>query len=147
MAALKLKKMTWLRKRFAKSEALSNALDWMDVSESMKDSLLTSSSFQLVEAQKSIIEMNVKTGNAAVLIEVVGVPSTSIQTIDVGPSEALVYEYPMSVFDVDFLTLNKEASAIMAGIDHPLEEAFHIVFDGTHLALHFFIQKDYIQTT
>lgn len=138
MAELKLKKISWLRRRFIQSVALHSLNDWSDVYEDLKREILTTSAFQLV-GHKGVIQVESRSGTGHVLVEVVGVPKAGFESKDVEPQEVLVFEYPKTIFDVDFLTLKEEAKAIMSSIQKPLSETYHIVFDGNHLALHFFI--------
>ena len=127
-----------MRRRFVRSEILSNLNDWSDVFVDLKRTILASSAFQLV-GSKSVVEIDTSTSKASVLIEVVGVPKTGILTEDHNPCEILVFEFPENAFNVDFLTLKSEAEAIISGIAQRLKPVYHIVFDGNHLALHFFI--------
>jgi hypothetical protein len=138
MAELKLLKKFWPRRRFIHSEVLRSLNDWIDVYEELKNEILTTSAFQLV-GHKRMLEIDSRTGQGYVLIEVVGIPKEGFSSKDVESREVLVFDYPISMFEVDFLTLNEEARAIMGRIQKPLSETYHIVFDGNHLALHFFI--------
>ncbi|MBC7712632.1 MAG: hypothetical protein H7177_04810 [Rhizobacter sp.] len=138
MADFKLKKISWLRRRFIRSASLQNLNDWTDVYEDLKEQILTSSAFQLV-GHKGIIEINSTSGTAHVLLEVVGVPKAGFDSRDIEPQDVLVFDHPENSFSVDFLTLKKLATAIMKGIPGPISDTYHIVFDGLNLSLHFFI--------
>lgn len=138
MVDLKLKKISWLRRRFIRSRALSNLNDWSDIYEDMKKEILTETAFQLV-GHKGIVEIDSLSDQAHVLVEVVGVPKAGFPSEDQEARDVLVFDYSTTVFDVDFLTLKREAQAIISGIQRPLDPLYHIVFDGHHLALHFFI--------
>lgn len=138
MAELKLKKINWQRRRFIRSASLAELSDWSDVYEDLKANILTETAYQLV-GHKSIVEIESTTGQGHVLVEVVGVPKAGFPSEDVEPREVLVFDFQKSAFNVDFLALKHEAKAIMSGISHRLDSTYHIVFDGDHLALHFFI--------
>lgn len=144
MAIQKLKKMTWLRRRFIKGKVLLNLETWMDEAEGLKQRILTDSTFQLV-GNKVILSFNPETQDGHVLFEVLGIPGSTLQYYDQEPGETLVCDLGISAFDVDFLTIIKRAVDLKRQIAHSLEESFHIVFEGRNLTLHFFIQKDYIQ--
>lgn len=138
MNDLKLKKKSWLRRRFIVSPPLKSLNDWFDTYQGMKEQILTSSAFQLVGHMGVLeIESNSKTGR--VLVEVVGVPRIGFLSKDIEAQEVLVFEHPRSAFEVDFLTLNQEARAIISEIRGSISDTYHIVFDGRNLALHFFI--------
>lgn len=145
MAAYKIKKSARLRKRFILSEALSNLEDGLDISEKLKDQIKTDSTFQLV-GDKTIISFNPKTQIGHVLVEVLGIPKVGFKLLDIEPCELLVYNCPESAFEIDFEAIKARASDLMGVITHRLEDSFHIVFNGSNLELHFFIQKDYIHS-
>ncbi len=138
MADLKLKKISWLRRRFIRSEALTSLNDWSDVYEDMKKAILTETSFQLV-GHKGIVEIDSQSGESHVLVEVVGKPLAGFPSEDHEARDVLVMEHPDTAFNVDFLTLKKEAAGLISGIQRPLDPLYHIVFEGPNLALHFFI--------
>jgi hypothetical protein len=144
MAVQKLKRLTWLRRRFIKGKALRNLESWMDEAEILKNKILTDSTFQLV-GNKVILSFNPETQSGHVLFEVLGIPGSTLQYYDQEPGETLVCDLEVSAFDVDFLTIINRAVALKRQIAHHLEDSFHIVFEGRNLTLHFFIQKDYIQ--
>lgn len=138
MSELKLKKISWQRRRFIRSKALLSLSDWSDVYEDIKKLILTETAFQLV-GHKGIVEIDSQTGKAHVLVEVVGVPKTGFSSEDHEPRDVLVFDYPRTIFEVDFMTLKKEAAGLIVGIQKSLGPVYHIVLDGHHLALHFFI--------
>ncbi len=127
-----------MRRRFIRSALLSNPDNWSDVYEDIKTQVLETSAFQLV-GNKGIVEVNSKSGETYVLVEVVGVPRFGIQTEDHEARTVLTFEHPDSAYKVDFLTLKQDAEAIIGGMQQRLDPCYHIVFDSHHLALHFFI--------
>ena len=145
MGAYKIKKSAWLRRRFIQSEILLDLESWFDVSEKLKEISKTDSTFQLL-GDKSIMSMDSKTQNAYVLVEVLGIPKINYKVVDLEPCELLIYQYPQTAFDIDLVTLKARALSLMSVIMTPLEDHFHIVSDGLNLELHFFIQKDYIES-
>jgi hypothetical protein len=144
MAIQKIKKTSWLRRRFIQGKALRNLDTWLDEAEILKNKILTDSTYQLV-GDKVILSFNPLTKIGHVLFEVLGIPGSSLQYVDLEPGDTLICELELGPFDVDFLTVIARAEALKQKITHSLEETFHIVFEGHNLALHFFIQKDYIQ--
>jgi hypothetical protein len=145
MAVQKIKKTAVARRRFIQSRALPNLETWMDEGESLKHTIVSESTYQLV-GDKTILSINSKTQHAHVLIEVLGIPQLGLSYVDMEAVEVLVCELPETVFSVDFLTLKERAEALKQKIAHSLEDSYHIVFEANHLALHFFMQKDYIQS-
>ncbi len=145
MSAYKIKKSAWLRRRFIQSEMLLNLESWYDVSEKLKELSKTESSFQLL-GDKSILSINKKSNRAHVLVEVLGIPKLNLKVVDFEPCELLIYQYPQSAFSIDFETVIARAFNMMSVIASPLKDDFHIVSDGLNLELHFFIQKDYIDS-
>jgi len=148
MGAYKIKKTAWLRRRFIQSEALLGLESWFDVSEKLKEIIKTDSTFQLV-GDKTILSLDskdLKSQNAHVLVEVLGIPKINLKIKDLEPCELLIYQCPEAAFSVDFETLKARALDMMGVIKLPLEDHFHIVSDGLNLELHFFIQKDYIHS-
>lgn len=148
MTTTKLKKTSWGRRRFIKSEALPNLSSWShwaDAYEALRQRILSDSTYQLV-GQKMILSLDVKTEVGNTLIEVLGIPRQDLVFLDMEPTSILVCELEESPFDVDFLTVKKRAMEIMRGISYNLEDNFHIVAEGEKLGLHFFLQKDYIQS-
>jgi hypothetical protein len=145
MAAYKIKKIAWLRRRFIQSEALLGLESWFDVSEKLKELIKTDSTFQLV-GDKTILSLDSKSQNAHVLVEVLGIPKINLKIVDHEPCELLIYQCPETAFSIDFATLKARALDLMGVIKLPLEDHFHIVSDGLNLELHFFIQKDYIHS-
>ncbi|MBC7430378.1 MAG: hypothetical protein H7336_17320 [Bacteriovorax sp.] len=133
-----MKKISWLRRRFIRSASLHNLNDWPDAYEDLKEQILTSSAFQLV-GHKKIIEISSTTSVGHVLLEVVGVPKPGFDSKDLEPQDVLVFDYPETGFNVDFLTLNQVVKGLMRGIPGPISDTYHIVFDGLNLSLHFFI--------
>jgi hypothetical protein len=138
MAYLKLKKKSWLRRRFIKSPILDNLEDWSDCYLDLKRQILTTSSYQMVGG-KRIIEIDGSSGSGRILIEVVGVPNLGFDTIDVPPRDVLTWDSPESLFEVDFLALKQEAEDIIQAISGLKSSSYHIVLEGSHLSLHFFI--------
>lgn len=146
MASLKLKKISWQRRRFIPSKALLDIHNWMDEREHLKESILNDSTFQVL-GQKSVIEVNSVDFSARVLIEVVGIPKTELKSFDLEACDVLVFAVDSEALDLSFLELNSKAREILNGIAQPLSKTYHIVVEGAKLELHFFMQKDYIQST
>jgi hypothetical protein len=146
VSSLKIKKSSWARRRFIESAPLKSVEAWMDEASRIKQQILTDSSFQLV-GDKVHLQVNSGTDVARVLVEVLGIPRAGLNVVDLEPCEVLVYNYPEDLFSVDFLTLKKTAVELKSKLSYSVAEDYHIVFEGKNLALHFFIQKDYIQTT
>ena len=145
MSAYKIKKSAWLRRRFIQSEILPNLESWFDISEKLKELSKTDSTFQLL-GDKSIIAIDKNSQNSHVLVEVLGIPKVNLNVVDFEPCELLIYQYPQTAFSIDFETVKARALNLMSVITTPLEDHFHIVSDGLNLELHFFIQKDYIES-
>lgn len=145
MGVLKLKKMKWQRRRFLKSAPITDLSSWMDVDASLRQRLLTESTFQLVGG-KSILEISAQNQSASLLLEVLGVPTPSFLTVDLMPLEVLVLECPEESFKIDFEAVMGRARQVMNGAVQPISETFHLVIEGAKLELHFFRQKDYSQT-
>lgn len=145
MAAYKIKKTVRLRRRFIESEALERFESWFDISENLKEHIKTDSTFQIV-GDKSVIAVNYKTQVGHVLVEVLGIPKVGLQIVDQEPCELLIYDFPESSFEIDFEAITTRAADLMKVITHRLEHSYHIVFNGLNLSLHFFIQKDYIES-
>ncbi|AUN98652.1 hypothetical protein DOM21_07850 [Bacteriovorax stolpii] len=145
MAAIKLKKINWQRRRFIASGDLHDLDLWMDADQTLKKRILTDSTYQLV-GKKSIVEISTKTGKGRLLLEVVGVPKTDLPTFDVEAQTTLIWESPKEAFKVDFSALKVQAQQVIKGSNLAINDTYHIVLDGPKLELHFFIQKDYIHS-
>lgn len=145
MKSHKIKKTSWLRRRFIKSKALLEVLSWTDEASALREQILMDSAYQLV-GDKVIVNINRKTQDAHVMIEVLGIPKIGLAFTDLEASTSLVYDFEESAFDVDFLTIKKRAEEIFRAVSYNLEDNYHIVFKAHNLALHFFIQKDYIES-
>lgn len=145
MAAIKLKKINWQRRRFIASAELHDLTTWMDADQALKRRILTDSTYQLV-GKKSIVEMSSKTGTGRLLLEVVGVPKTDLPTFDVEAQTTLVWESSEEAFKMDFSALKEQAQQIIKASSQGINDTYHIVLDGPKLELHFFIQKDYIHS-
>ncbi len=146
MAAIKLKKISWQRRRFIAGKALSDIHNWMDEKENLKEGILTNSTFQVI-GQKSLIEVDSAALTTRVLVEVVGIPQAGLSSFDLEACDVLVFAPDESGLEMDFESLNARARDIIHGIAHPLSKTYHIVVEGAKLELHFFMQKDYIQST
>lgn len=145
MAAIKLKKINWQRRRFIASAELHDLSLWMDAEQALKRRILTDSTYQLV-GKKSIVEMSSKTGTGRLLLEVVGVPKTDLPTFDVEAQTTLVWESAEEAFKMDFSALKEQAQQVIKASSQGINDTYHIVLDGPKLELHFFIQKDYIHS-
>lgn len=145
MGAIKLKKTNWLRRRFAFGPELSELDFWMDSDLSLRQKILTDSTYQLV-GKKSILEISTKTKKGRLLLEVVGIPKENLPTFDFPPQETLVYEVQEEAFKVDFSALFAVMDKVTNGASHSINDTCHIVLEGAKLELHFFIQKDYIHS-
>lgn len=145
MKSHKIKKISWPRRRFIQSAALSGPLDWSDEGSVLREKILMDSAYQLV-GDIFFLRANRKTEDLTVMIEVLGIPKIGLSFKDYEACTGLVYEFPESAFDVDFLTIKKRAEEIMRGVSYNLDDNYHIVLEGKNLALHFFIQKDYIDS-
>ena len=145
MKSHKIKKISWPRRRFIQSAALSGPLDWSDEGSVLREKILMDSAYQLV-GDIFFLRANRKTEDLTVMIEVLGIPKIGLSFKDYEACTGLVYEFPESAFDVDFLTIKKRAEEIMRGVSYNLDDNYHIVLEGKNLALHFFIQKDYIES-
>ncbi len=145
MAAIKLKKINWQRRRFIASAELLDLSLWMDADLLLRQKILTDSTYQLV-GRKSIVEMSANFKKGRLLLEVVGVPKSDLPTFDVEAQTTLVWESPEEAFKVDFLALKERAGQVLQGSKQSLNDTYHIVLDGPKLELHFFVQKDYIHS-
>ena len=141
----KIKKTSWLRRRFVISNTPLDPLSWSDLSSELKQKILIDSAYQLV-GDKTILKVSDKNSDTQVMIEVLGIPKLGLDFIDLEAAECLEYEFPECAFDVDFLTVKERAAELMRAVSYNLEDEYHIVLSGRNLALHFFIQKDYIQS-
>ena len=146
MATQKIKKTSWLRRRFIKGSALQNPDSWVDEAFGLRKKIRSDSTFQLV-GDKAELQVSFTRDEIHVLIEVLGIPQMGLSIIDQEPSEVLIYEFSEKAFEVDFATLKERAHELKRKISYPLEDSFHIVSEAENLALHFFIQKDYILST
>lgn len=144
MTTVKLKSQHFKRRRFVKSDEIIGPDVWYDTAQALREKILRDSSFQLVGA-KTIVESNEQT-KATVLFEVIGPPQAGFQHFDLDPVEILSFEAEENPFEVDFPTIREKAMAIKASIPRKLSPKVQFVIDGTKLELHFFVQKDYIQT-
>ncbi len=144
MNTLKLLKKTWGRRRFIKSGPIADLLAWEVDALLLKEFVLTKTNLQVV-GSKVIIEMRAQL--AAVMIEVLGLPVANVSIIDLEGSDVLIHSYGDSVFEADFKTLLSKAREIQQKSPHLLEDFFHIVLDNHKIALHFFMQKDYIHAS
>ena len=144
MAIQRIKKTSWLRRRFIESPPLKNLETWVDEAAVLKARIHNESTYQVV-GDKTILRVNSHSGRVTVLIEVLGIPQINLPYIDLEPTETLICAVAESALDVDFLTLMDRADTLRSKITYSLESDFHIVLEGQNLTLHFFIQKDYIQ--
>ncbi|NOT78620.1 MAG: hypothetical protein HOP07_06405 [Bacteriovoracaceae bacterium] len=144
MTKLKLKSHYFNRRRFVKSEDNISLDGWYDYAQNLKEKILRDSSFQLV-ASKVIIEMNDQR-ELTLLFEVIGTPQSGFQHFDLESTEVLCFKAIESPFEVDFLTIKEKALALKASIPRNLTPRVQFVIDGAKLELHFFVQKDYIQS-
>lgn len=141
MSTLKLLKKSWGRRRFVQSDLISDLLAWEETALSLKEIILTKTNLQIV-GPKVVIEL--RTQDARIMIEVLGLPVTIVAMTDFESSDVLIHPYPASIFEADFKTLLSKAREIKQKSPHPFEAFFHIVLDNHKIALHFFMQKDYI---
>jgi len=151
MQSLKLKKHTWQRRRFVswnKSQDSQKLTfeNWFSSFIDLKHRLNISSHFQII-GSKVILEMDLENKETLdLLLEVLGPPQQGFHTFDEnGPFEVLSLEIAESSFEIDFESLLAKASEIKRAIPRNLRPIVHFVVDGPKLALHFFVQKDYIQ--
>lgn len=117
----------------------------MDEASLLREKILMDSAYQLI-GQKVLLSINSRTQELRVMIEVLGIPKIGLSFTDIESKEGLIYEFPESAFDVDFLTIKKRAEDIIKAVSYNLEDNYHIVLEGKNLGLHFFIQKDYIHS-
>jgi len=144
MSTLKLFKKSWGRRRFVRSGAITDLLAWEESAITLKELILTKTNLQIV-GSKVIIELRAQ--EACVMIEVLGLPVTDLSVIDFESSEVLIHTYGDSIFEADFKTVLSKAREIQQKSPHPLQDFFHIVVDNHKIALHFFMQKDYIHAS
>lgn len=149
MTTLKLKSQHFKRRRFIQSDEIPSLDAWYDTAQRLREKILRDSSFQLVGA-KTIVECGITESNEreklTVLFEVIGPPQIGFQHFDLEATEVLSFEAKENPFEVDFLSLKEKAQALKASIPRKLTPRVQFVIDGTKLELHFFVQKDYIQT-
>ncbi|MBY0413516.1 MAG: hypothetical protein K2Q18_05095, partial [Bdellovibrionales bacterium] len=135
-APLKIKKISVLRKRFILGPSLLGQdlwPSWMDAALDLKQKIITDSTYQLV-GDKVVLRVNEDSKSAQVLLEVLGIPQLGLRHLDQGPSEILIYEFPETIFDLDFAAIVDRAMALRTKIAHDLEEGYDIVFEGRNLA-------------
>lgn len=146
-APLKMTKKAQLRKRFVSTGPLLNPenwAEWSDLAATLKTQILKDSTFQLV-GNKTILRIDSSGNRAHVLLEVLGIPQLGLGYTDQEALEVLVYEFPENIFEIDFFAVRDRARDIKRKIAHELDDVYDIVIEGHYLALHFFMQKDYIQ--
>lgn len=124
---------------------MKDPASWMDESNTLEEQIKSHSSFQKT-GPKIILEAWTSKEELRILIEVVGIPSPNFENFDMEPSEVLICSLPQSPFEVSFEEFFKHAQSIRKKINLSLQNFYHIVFDGQKIALHFFIQKDYIHS-
>lgn len=142
MEPFKLIKKTWGRRRFIRTSLHCPIELWEEEALKLRETILTTTNLQII-GPKAIIEVNGK--SAAILLEVIGLPSDELETADWESVVSFIYQYPESVFEADFVKLLKVAQEIKQKIPHKTLGLFHIVIDGYKIGLHFFMQKDYSQ--
>lgn len=133
-----LKKNSIGRRRFVKSATLHELFLWTDFYAKIIYEIQTSSTLQRV-GKKKIIEINTKTNQAHLLVEVLGPPQLPFEILDMEPRVIFVYTHPLGIFEEDFNTIKKKAQSLKDQVLENLADFYHIVFDEEHLELHFFI--------
>ena len=117
----------------------------------LKETLKLCSSFQIV-GNKVFLESSPL--GVALMLEVIGLPQNPDQnTLVIADQEACeqwLYRFQgVDLFHFDLDALLAEAHSISSALDKfgdKLSAYFQIVFDNEKIELHFFRQKDYIQT-
>lgn len=142
MEPFKLTKKTWGRRRFIRTSLNSPIELWEEEALKLRETILTTTNLQII-GPKAIIEINGK--SAGILLEVIGIPSDELETVDWESVVSLIYQFPEDVFEADFIKLIQVAGEIKQKIPHKTLGLFHIVIDGHKIGLHFFMQKDYSQ--
>lgn len=148
MQPLKIKKKEWGRRRFVRS-LLPVSIDlWHEELLKLKDKILTETTLQII-GPEAVLELN-EADEAHLLVEVLGLPTDTLDLVDSEGAETFVYLCPESIFELDFSGLIKRAREIQRTLKskfpQSMEPVFHIVIDGQKIALHFFRQKDYSQS-
>ncbi len=143
-STLRLFKKSWGRRRFVQSALMDDLLAWEEAALALKEIILMKTNLQIV-GSKVVIELRGQ--NARIMIEVLGFPITIVSMTDLNSSWVMIHPYSKSIFEADFKTLLSTAREIKQKSPHPLEDFFHIVLDNHKIALHFFIQKDYIHAS
>ena len=148
MTTLKLKSQHFKRRRFVRSDEIITFDAWYDSARRLREKILRDSSFQLVGGKTIVESINVNNEQEKLTLyfEVIGPPQTGFQHFDLDPVEVLSFVAEENPFEADFLTINEKALGIKASIPRKLTPKMQFVIDGTKLELHFFVQKDYIQT-
>ncbi len=146
MATLKLKSQHFQRRRYVVDNEPNITEDnWFDQGKLLKKRIREDSSFQIV-GSKTILEMD-ETGKWSLLFEVIGPPQSGFQTRDDnGPFEILSYSVQEGPFMTDFPMIKKKVAELRGLIPRKLTPRVQFVIDGAKLELHFFVQKDYIQS-
>lgn len=154
--SLEFVKINCGRKRFVKTTALDNFINWQSDLVQLKNFLALHTGLQIM-SPKIHFEMNFEHKRAFLMLQVVGVPiatdTTSLTLFDFENMEAFVCELDgIDLFSVDIDTLfrmsigSKQAlEANLLDLGDKISPFFHIVFDQCKIGLHFFKQKDYIQ--
>lgn len=148
MTTVKLKSQQFKKRRFVSSDEFITIDGWYDSAQRLREKILRHSSFQLVGGKTILESFNEINGQEklSLFFEVIGPPQTGFQHFDLDPVEVLSFVAEENPFKVDFLTIKEKAMAIKASIPRKLRSKVQFVIDGTKLELHFFVQKDYIQT-
>ncbi len=124
---------------------MTDPASWMDESFLLEEQIKSHSTLQKT-GPKMILEVNNSTQERRILVEVVGIPSAHFDNTDMEPCDVLICSLPQGPFELSFEEIFTKAQSIQKGINLSLQNFYHIVFDGHKIALHFFIQKDYIHS-
>ncbi|MGZ3788220.1 MAG: hypothetical protein ACXVLQ_06830 [Bacteriovorax sp.] len=138
------------RRRFIKTPPLRNQEEWLAELGTLKDFLFKETHLQIV-GSKTYLEFSNE--GLALMLQVLGVPpyleQKALELVDLEASPVLVYQWERDLFQVDFDELFLTSRSILGGLaakGEVLSAVYHIVFDDEKIELHFFRQKDYIQT-
>lgn len=144
------------RKRFIKTQPITDFNNWPSHLAHLKRFLSQESSLQIV-GRKIYFEMSPKESAPKMMLEVIGLPISlehnALFLADLEVSDVLIHKLVgLDLFTLDFEELLKTGQGLKGTIgaafrqqEDELSDIYHIVFDHDKIELHFFRQKDYIQ--
>jgi hypothetical protein len=147
MKSLKLNKVSYQRRRFVLQKIDEVHDDIFSAQIDLKRRLSTESLFQITNHDESLL-ISSKNG-IFICLEVIGIPQKSFLHQDVEAHNLYILKSQQSMYFNDFPSIKSEGDKIWHFLSQKwpkMEEFYQIVMKGNNLELHFFQQKDYIQS-